>query len=301
MAGFFQCALAVPRAFGEDGVVFGLGYLIVTVVHLLGFLLRPGTTPLAFVYGIAPGNLIGAALLLAAGWAHGGLKWALWLATLALRIATPMLTRQIRGFEFNATHFTDRHGSMILIVLGESLVSVGLSTQSRRLDPGLLLGELAGFAATAAMWWAYFVGEDTRAARAFEMAPPHKRVVQALAGYEVASVVMIYGVIAVATGTRLRVDALMVPAPAFDAWLIALGATIFLLGSAAFRLAMGIGSPLPRSLGALLPLAAAPAGIYLSGGVALTTVAVAIVTTLAVEHALEKRSGALDAIERSGA
>jgi low temperature requirement protein LtrA len=38
MAGFFVCALAVPRAFGEDGIAFGFGYLIVTLVHLCGFL-----------------------------------------------------------------------------------------------------------------------------------------------------------------------------------------------------------------------------------------------------------------------
>jgi low temperature requirement protein LtrA len=292
MAGFFQCALAVPRAFGEDGLVFGLGYLIITLVHLAGFILRPGKTPLAFVYGIAPGNLISAGLILAAAFTGDGVKWALWLGALALRIATPMLTRQIRGFEFNAAHFADRHGSMILIVLGESLVSVGLSTKSRSVDPGLLLGELAGFSATAAMWWAYFVGEDTRAARAFEAAPPLQRVFQALTGYEAANAVMIYGVIAVATGTRLRVDALMSPAPAFDSWLIAGGASIFMLGSATFRLAMKIGPPLPRFLGALIPLAAVPVGVYVSAGAALTTVTLAIALTLAVEYGFEKRSGA---------
>jgi low temperature requirement protein LtrA len=292
MAGFFQCALAVPRAFGDNGGVFAVGYFIITVVHLAGFLLRPGAPPLPFLYGIAPGNLTSAFLLLVAARVHGDAKWALWLPALALRIATPMLTRQIRGFQFNAKHFAERHSSMILIVLGESLISVGLSTESRRIDPRMLLGELAGFTATAAMWWAYFVGEDTRAARAFEESPPLKRVFQAFAGYEVAIVVMIYGVIAISTGARLRVDALMMPAPPFAAWLIAVGGTIFLFGSAAFRLAMRIGSPMPRSAGALLPLAAGPAGVYVSTCAALTAVAAAIAITLGAEHLVEKRSAA---------
>src|SRR5215475_8718492 len=30
MAGFFVCALAVPHAFEQDGLAFGLGYLVVT-------------------------------------------------------------------------------------------------------------------------------------------------------------------------------------------------------------------------------------------------------------------------------
>jgi hypothetical protein len=117
-------------------------------------------------------------------------------------------------------------------------------------------------------------------------------VAQAFAGYELANVVMIYGVIAIATGTRLRVHDLMSPTPPFEAWLIAVGAMLFLLGSAAFRLAMGIGPPLPRSLGALLPLAAVPAGIYLSAGAALTVVAMAITATLAIEYAVEKSARA---------
>src|SRR5215831_9266768 len=78
MAGFFVCALAVPGAFGDSGVVFGIGYLSVTVVHLIGFLLRPGATPVASIAGMAPGNLVSAALVLAAGWVHGPANWALW-------------------------------------------------------------------------------------------------------------------------------------------------------------------------------------------------------------------------------
>ncbi|HYE88856.1 MAG TPA: low temperature requirement protein A, partial [Vicinamibacterales bacterium] len=33
MAAFFVCALAVPHAFDADGVVFGIGYLAVTILH----------------------------------------------------------------------------------------------------------------------------------------------------------------------------------------------------------------------------------------------------------------------------
>src|SRR5262249_20967197 len=33
MAGFLICALAIPVVLAEDGVVFGVGYLVVIVVH----------------------------------------------------------------------------------------------------------------------------------------------------------------------------------------------------------------------------------------------------------------------------
>ncbi len=291
MTGFFVCALAVPGAFDEDGVVFGLGYLTVTLVHLIGFVLRPGATPVASIYGMAPGNLISAGLVLSAGWTHESVTWILWSSALVLQIATPVLTRRIQGFEFNAAHFAERHGCLILIVFGESLVSVGLSAKTSRVDLSLILGALAGLAATAAMWWAYFVGEHTRAATAFEAAPPRRRVIQVLTGYELATVVMLFGVIGVAAGTRLRVDRLMSPTPAFEAWLLAGGAMMFLLGSAGFRLALGFGSPVPRALGALSCVVGVAAGTHMSAAAGLAAVALVIATTLAVEHAIEKRGG----------
>src|SRR5262249_55588223 len=159
--------LAVPNAFGTDGIVFGFGYLAVTIVHLIGFVLRPGATPVASIYGMAPGNLISAALVLTAGWMYGIADWVVWSSALVLQIATPVLTRRILDFEFNPAHFAQRHGNLILIVFGESLLSVGLAVRVRQVDLALIVGALAGLAATAAMWWAYFVADDTRGARAF--------------------------------------------------------------------------------------------------------------------------------------
>jgi low temperature requirement protein LtrA len=291
MAGFFLCALAVPGAFGDDGIVFGIGYLAVTIVHLVGFLLRPGATPVASIAGMAPGNLISAGLVLAAGWVHGAADWVLWTSALVLQIATPVLTRRIQGFEFNAAHFAQRHGGLILIVFGESLLSVGLSARTRRVDLALVAGALAGLAATATMWWAYFVGDDLRGARAFASAPRERRVIQVLIGYELATAVMIFGVIAVAAAATLRVFRLTSPTPVFEAWLLATGALLFLLGSAGFRLALGFGSLLPRVLGALLCLVAVPVSHHSSAAAGLLVIAVVIAATLSGEYAYEHGGG----------
>jgi low temperature requirement protein LtrA len=287
MAGFFMCALAVPGAFGENGIVFGIGYLAVIVVHLIGFVERPGATPVKSIYGMAPGNLISAGLVLAAGWVQGPLDWVLWTSALVLQIATPVLTRRIQGFEFNAAHFAERHGGLILIVFGESLLSVGLAATMRKLDLALVLGSLAGLAATAAMWWAYFVSDNTRGAQAFAASPPKRRVIQVLTGYEGATAVMIFGVVAVAAGTRLQVSELMTPTSADEAWLIAVGAMLFLLGSAGFRKALGFGSVWPRLVGALSCLVIVPASLLGSAAFGLLMIAVVIAATLVVEHVYE--------------
>jgi low temperature requirement protein LtrA len=236
---------------------------------------------------MAPGNLISAGLVLASGWVHGPAVWVMWSSALVLQIATPVLTRRIQGFEFNAAHFAERHGCLILIVFGESLLSVGLAARMRKVDISLILGALAGLAATTAMWWAYFAGDSTRGAEAFEAAPPRRRIIQVLTGYELATAVMIFGVIAVAAGTRLRMVDLIAPAPVFEAWLIAMGASLFLLGSAGFRLALRFGSVCPRILGAVLCGVVVPAAYYGSAALGLLTIAVVYALTLAGEHVYE--------------
>ncbi|WP_394846380.1 low temperature requirement protein A [Pendulispora brunnea] len=283
MAGFFLCALAVPRAFEDDGIVFGLGYMLVNLVHLTGFWLAPDRAPRRAIFRLGAWNLTSASLVLAAGWAHGSADWWLWCGALAVQIATPLLGRAGLGFGLRASHFAERYGLMILIVLGESLLSVGIAAQHRAVDAALVFGVLAGLALTAAMWSVYFVDEDERAAHAFERASPARKVVGAVAGYGLAHLLMIGGVVAVAAGTRLSVNDLMARTTAFPAWLIAGGAALFLLGAALFRYALGIGWPVPRAAGAALVLLTVLAGIHGSTAAELTAAALLIAVLLAAE------------------
>jgi low temperature requirement protein LtrA len=285
MAAFFICALAVPHAFDEDGIVFGIGYLLINLVHLTGLLLDPGRTPLKAVLRLAPFNLASAGLVLAAGWFTGRTDWVLWTGALAIQLATPFLSRTEQGFVINARHFAERHGLVILIVLGESLVSVGLAAQGHHVDLPLALGALAGLLAATTMWWAYFVGEDTRAAQRFEAGDRRRRARHALNGYGFAHMVMIYGVIAIAAATKLSLHELTAPMPAFESWLMASGAALYLAGSAAFRAVIGFDSPLPRILGAVACLAAVPAGLFFSAAGELAAIAVLIAVTLALGSA----------------
>jgi low temperature requirement protein LtrA len=191
----------------------------------------------------------------------------------------------------NAAHFAERHGLMILIVLGESLISVGLAVEHHdHVDSSLLYGALAGLAVTSAMWWAYFVGEDDRAAEAFAASPPRARVDQGLIGYGLAHLVMIYGLVAVAAGTKLSVNDLTARASLAGSWLIAGGAATFLLGGALFRVALRFASPWARVLGAALCLTAVVAGTRGSTATELVVLAVYIATTLFAEYVLRGRA-----------
>jgi len=289
MAGFFICALGVPHAFDEDGLVFGIGYVAVNLIHIAGLLM--GTTPVPAVVRLAPFNLVSAGLVLAAGFVTGPMDWALWGGAILVQIATPFLSRADQGFELNPTHFAERHGLMILIVLGESLVSVGLAASANEAHASvpLILGALGGLAASAAMWWAYFAGEDEKAARAHERATRRQRADQGLLGFGLAHLIMIFGAIAIAAATKLSLRDFLEPMTGFSAWLMAAGCALYLVGGAVFRAALGYASPVPRIFGAVAAASVAPAGARGSTALALTFVALVISATLFVERRVDTR------------
>ncbi|MFC9896540.1 low temperature requirement protein A [Nocardia sp. NPDC127579] len=60
MFGFFVLALAIPDAFHGTGVVFGLGYALVTVIHGALFASSGGQSAIIAIKRIAPFNAIAA-------------------------------------------------------------------------------------------------------------------------------------------------------------------------------------------------------------------------------------------------
>lgn len=288
MAAFFICALSVPHAFDEDGVVFGVGYFLVNVVHLTGLFL--GTTPKPAVWKLMPYNLASASLVLAAGFVTGPLDWWLWGGAVAVQLLTPIFGRVRQGgFHLNPTHFAERHGLMILIVLGESLVSVGLAVTASdaHASAPLILGALAGLTASIAMWWAYFAGEDERAVRAHEQATDRERSDQGILGFGLAHLIMIVGIIAIAAATKLSLSQLLAPMPMFGAWLMAAGCGLYLLGGATFRWALGYASPLARIGGAIASVIVVPAGLYGSPAASMASVAIVTFATIGIERATD--------------
>jgi len=300
MAAFFICALAVPRAFNESGLVFGIGYFAVNVIHIAGLLL--GSTPTKAVLRLAGFNFVSAGLVLAAGFVTGPMDWALWGGAIAVQLLTPLLARPDRGFDLNPTHFAERHALMILIVLGESLVSVGLAAMASDpvINTPLIVGALAGLSASTAMWWAYFAGEDERAAHAHAQTKSARaRADQGLLGFGLAHLIMIFGAIAIAAATKISLHDLLAPMTPFASWLIAAGCALYLVGGGLFRWALGYASPMARLGGAVASVVVMPAALFGSTAIALAMVAMVIGATIAAERATDAPALAEQSVEFS--
>ena len=157
MAAMFIAALAVPDAFGPHGVAFGVALLIVNVMQLTLYALaaRGDRDLLTAILRVAPSALTGAALILAAGFVAGGAKAMLWLAAIVIGFFGPLLTG-VSGWRVQPAHFVERHGLIVIIAIGESLVAIGLGERRVGLTTGVIVAAVLGFVIATSFWLAYF-------------------------------------------------------------------------------------------------------------------------------------------------
>ncbi len=263
MGGFLLVAISIPTAFGAGGLAFGIGYLVVTLVHTGVFLRVSEQSALRAVLRLGPFNLVTAGLLLAGGIATGPIRVVLFTAGFVLHWITPYITHT-EGFRIRGRHFVERHGLIVLIAIGESVVAVGIGLGTLALPVGRILTALLGLALAAALWWFYFGGEEQRAERAFESASTVQTPWLALNAFGYTFLPLLAGIVAVASGVKLAVVHYDQPSSVSAALFLAIGVSAYLLALVAFRLVVGSGRLWVRSLIAVVVLPTALVGINVS-------------------------------------
>ncbi|HEY6415062.1 MAG TPA: low temperature requirement protein A, partial [Acidimicrobiales bacterium] len=109
---------------------------------------------------IVPFNLLAAGLVLAGGALGGAAQEVLWTLMAVLLWVSPWLTT-VEGFVVSVAHFVERHGLVVIIALGESIVAIGAAAAELELDAGVALVALVSLGLTATLWWVYFSDEET--------------------------------------------------------------------------------------------------------------------------------------------
>jgi low temperature requirement protein LtrA len=291
MGGFLVVALAIPTAFAGGGVAFGVGYLLVTLVQTGMFLLSSQESAMRAMRRLGPANAVTAALLLLASFTHGLLQWMLWTAAFGLHWVSPFFTA-VSGFPIRAAHFVERHGLIVLIALGESIVAVGIGMAGHGLRADRVVTAVLGLALAAALWWLYFDGEDERAERVLDAAGVDRTTWLALYGFGYAFLPVLGGIIVFAAGIKNAVVQSGEPLTASTAWLLAAGVATYLVGLALFRQLLGIGPIGARVAvaGAVLP--SAMIGLAISPEAQLWMLATLVVGGVLAEPAWERHMSA---------
>src|SRR5258705_821692 len=286
MAGLLVMALAIPEVFGAGALTFGLSYLFVVVLHLGAFALKGQGAAKVAIFGVAPFNVGASALLIGAAFVDARWVWILFLAASALFIVATVLRRE-RRFTLNAAHFAERHGGIILIALGESVIAIAMGASAS--NPGFkgewLIGVVLALVLVAALWWSYFDREDRRAADRLVAAEPEERSRMGLLGYWYAHLVLIAGIILIAA----RIRQLLEGHPGMG--LLAGGMTLFMVGDVFFRWVMGMHPIAVRCFGAVLAVALGFAGTRWGAQAALAAIAALAIAVIAIEQRLESRKG----------
>jgi low temperature requirement protein LtrA len=236
MAGLLVVSLCIPEAFDDLALAFALAYGFVRAAHIALFILAsPEDDALRHsVLGLALSTAVAVSLLVAASLLDGLAQGSLWALALFLDMAGPYFIRP-DGWKLIPGHFAERHGLIVIIALGESIVAIGVGAAGV-VDWGIVAAAVLGVALTAAMWWVYFdVVALVAGRRLVEAEEGRVRNTMARDSYSYLHLPMVAGIVLVALGMKRTIGHVDEHLRAEIAFALMGGLAVYLLGHVAFR------------------------------------------------------------------
>jgi low temperature requirement protein LtrA len=270
MVSVFILALATPEAWhdapgGLNGpVVFTAAYIVVRSAHMAVYLMAArGDSGLRRQLMVNTIPLLSGIVLLVIGVAVGGTgQTVLWALALAADWgATYLTSRDGGGWRINSrSHWVERHGNVIILALGESVVAVGTGARDQPISWTLLAGAVLGLLVATTMWWLYFDKSANAAEESLARRGGADLVNVVIKAYTYGHFVLIGGIVVVAFGVE---EALAHAGDsrgsgAFNAGALSFGAATYVFGSAMFWFALEHKIVWSRIVGAAALLAAWP-------------------------------------------
>ena len=205
-AAMLVVALAVPGAFGDEAILFGVAYLVVRLVHLVLSVIAGCGDPdrHSAVVRFAPTAILGASLIVAAGFLDGNERIAVWVVALAVDYFGPVVVGVGRGWRIAPEHFAERHGLIVLIALGESIIAIGTGA-GFEVTTGMIVAAVLGIVCVSALWWLYFDVAAILARRQLAQATGLDRARLARDAYNYLHLPMVAGIVLFALGLKTTI------------------------------------------------------------------------------------------------
>ena len=186
------------------------------------------------VLGLAASTAIGTGLLIGASFADGLLQGALWALALSLDMAGPFFFGA-EGWKLVPGHFAERHGLIVLIALGESIVAIGVGAEVG-VDAGVIAAAVLGTVVVGALWWLYFDVVALVAVRRLEnSAPGRERNEIARDAFSYLHFPMVAGIVLAALGFKKTLGHVEDDLHVVAATALLGGTALYLLAHVAFR------------------------------------------------------------------
>ena len=203
MAGLLVAALCVPDVFGHLAFLFACCYAAVRIAQIVLFIVASRDDPglRHSVIGLAESTALGTGLLVAASFTDGRFQGGLWALALLLDMGGPLIIDS-EGWRLAPSHFAERHGLIVIIALGESIVAIGVGSQAG-VDAGVVAAAVLGIAIAGALWWLYFdVVALVAERRLTNAAPGRERNQIARDSYSYLHFPMVAGIVLLALGMK---------------------------------------------------------------------------------------------------
>jgi low temperature requirement protein LtrA len=287
MAAMLVVSLAIPEAFGDRGVLFGCAYFLVRGLHLVLYIRTTGREEDAYnleaILKLAPGLLLGSALLIVAGLLDGGARASVWILAILIDWSTPLLFGS-EEFHLDPRHFAERYGLIVIITLGESVLAIGAGAAGIDLGTGETVAAVLGIASVATLWWAYFDVVAIVAERRLSEAAPGEQAPLARDAYSYIHFPMIAGIVLLSLGLKQTLGHVAEALETVPAVALCGGPAIYLIGHILFRLRTLGSLSAHRSLATVALLAMIPLALEADALVALAAVTAVLVILIAYER-----------------
>jgi low temperature requirement protein LtrA len=277
-------ALATPQAFGSEALVFGVAYAIVRALHLVLYAIAGREDPelLAAVLRFARGGVLGPTLLVIAAFFDGPAQIALWAVALAVDYASA-LTGGGRGWHVSPAHFVERHGLIIIIALGESIVSLGVGAAGLPLDGPRIAAALLGMVVAATLWWAYFDWVIYVSQARISEASGAERAALARDLFSYLHMPMVFGIVLFALGLKVTLGHVEEPLGTVPAIGLCGGLALYMAAHVGVRLRTSGSIGHGRPIATVVLLALIPVATIVPALAALASVAAVCATLIAYE------------------
>jgi low temperature requirement protein LtrA len=283
MAALLVSALCVPDAFGDDGLLFACAYGVVRAMHIALYLIAARDDPdlRRSILGLAGGTALGVSLLFVAASTDGWLQGGLWALALVLDMGEPFVFGS-EGWKLVPHHFAERHGLIIIIALGESIVAIGVGSEIG-VDAGVVVAATLGIAIAAALWWLYFDVVAMLAERDLARLEGREQNERARDEYSYLHFPMVAGIVFVALGLKKTITDVGEHLDVVIAAALLGGVALYLLAHVGTRYLNVHTVNWHRLVCALLLLALIPVAVQVPALVTIAIVAVALAVLIGLE------------------
>jgi low temperature requirement protein LtrA len=219
----FVVAVTIPEAFShEEGphpaaFLLIIGYFLVRAIHTWLYVLAAGgdrTLERQVLRTSLLAALPSFVVLCFGAWVGGEQQTWIWLGAWLLDVVMVFISSFGGSWQLHsAAHWAERYGLIVLLAIGESIVSIGAGLRETELSVASVVGALLAVGGAVVLWWLYFHRLAAGAEHVLASRRGMAKVEDATVGYTYLHYLVIAGVILTALGIETTMTHIADPEP----------------------------------------------------------------------------------------